>query len=118
MPPIKVYLDEDVHHLIAHALRLRSWEVLTTVDAGRQGSTDLEQIHFAADNGYAILSYNVSDFPRLHYEITGAGGHHAGIIVATQEHPAANARTILELVSTFAAEDLIDQLIYLNNWMQ
>ena len=38
MMPIKVYLDEDVHHLIAHALRLRSWEAITTIDAGRQGS--------------------------------------------------------------------------------
>ena len=116
MTSIKIYLDEDVHHLIAHALRLRSWEAITTFDAGRQGSTDLEQIRFAADNSYVILSYNVSDFPRLHYEIVGAGDHHAGIIVATQEDPAANARTMLALVSTFSAEDFTNQLIYLNNW--
>lgn len=90
---------------------------MTTVDAGRQGSTDLEQIQFAADEGFVILSYNVSDFPRLHYELTGSGSHHAGIIVASQVDPAANARAILGLVSTFSTEDFIDQLIYLNNWM-
>jgi hypothetical protein len=117
MTSIKVYLDEDVHHLIAHALRLRGWEAITTVDAGRQGSTDLEQIQFAAEHGYTILSYNVSDFARLHYEIAGEGNHHAGIIVATQDNPVANARTVLELVSTFSAADFTDQLIYLNNWM-
>ena len=117
MTPIKVYLDEDVHHLIAHALRLRGWQALTTIDAGRQGSTDLEQVQFAADNRFAILSYNVADFPRLHAEITDADHHHSGIIVATQNDPAANARTMLSLVSTFSAEDFADQLIYLNNWM-
>ena len=117
MTPIKVDLDEDVHHLIAHALVLRGWHAITTIDVGRQGSTDLEQIRFAADNRFAILSYNVADFPRIHAEITGADGHHAGIIVATQQDPAANARAMLLLVSTFSAEDFADQLIYLNNWM-
>lgn len=110
-------MDEDVHTLIAHALRLRGWEALTTVEAGRQGSSDLDQIRFATEKGYAILSYNVADFPRLHYEIINAGGRHAGIIVATQNNPAANARTLLSLIDTFSAEDFSNQLIYLNNWM-
>ena len=30
MTAIKLYLDEDVHHLIAQALRLRGWTALTT----------------------------------------------------------------------------------------
>lgn len=117
MTPIRVYLDEDVHHLIAHAFRHRGWEALTTIEAARQGSDDLEQIQFATRLGYAILSYNVTDFPRLHGEILSAGDHHAGIIVATQESPAGNARTVLALVSSFSADDLRDQLLYLNNWM-
>ena len=81
MAAIKVYLDEDVHRLIADALRLRGWEALTTVEADRQGSEDLEQNQFAAQNGYCILSYNISDFSRLHYEIIKAGNHHAGMPV-------------------------------------
>jgi len=117
MPPIKVYLDEDVHHLIAHALVLRGWNALTTVEAGRAGSNDFQQIQFAATNGYVIISYNSSDFPRLHYEIMDAGNHHGGIIVATQENPWANARALLSLLSTFSADDFVDQLVYLNNWM-
>lgn len=116
MTPVKIYLDEDVHHLIAHALRLRGWQAVTTIDVGRQGTSDLEQVQFAADNGFAILSYNVTDFPRLHAEITESNHHHAGIIVATQDNPATNARTLLSLASTFSAEDFIDPLIYLNNW--
>jgi hypothetical protein len=53
----------------------------------------------------------------MHGEMISAGRHHAGIIVATQDDPAANARAILLLVSTFSAEDFVDQLLYLNNWM-
>ncbi|MCE9553790.1 MAG: DUF5615 family PIN-like protein [Planctomycetes bacterium] len=117
MAQIKVYLDEDVHHLIAQALELRGWEVLTTPGAGRSGSSDGEQIQFAADHGYAILSYNVADFPRLHHERVAAGLGHAGIIVATQDDPGANARAMLAIVSTFSADDLVNQLLYLNNWM-
>jgi hypothetical protein len=111
MTPPKIYLDEDVHHLIAHALRHRGWEALTTVDAGRPATEDLDQIRFAADSGHAILTYNITHFPRLHYELMNSGDHHAGIIVATQENPSANARTMLSLVSAFAAEDLVDELI-------
>lgn len=117
MAAIKLYLDEDVHNLIAQSLRLRGWVAVTTVEAGRQGSVDLEQLHFATASGYTMLTYNVADFPRLHYELIRNGEHHAGIIVATQDDPAANARTLLRLVNTFSAVDLIDQLIYLNNWM-
>jgi hypothetical protein len=117
MTPIKIYLDEDVHHLIARALEHRGWQALTTFEAGRSSSSDAEQIEYATDNGYALVSYNIADFPRIHDELISAGRHHAGIIVATQDDPAANARTILTLVSTFSAEDFVDQLLYLNNWM-
>jgi hypothetical protein len=117
MTAIKIFLDEDVHHLIAHALRLRGRFALTAVDADRQGASDLEQIRFAAENGCAMLSYNVSDFPRIHYEMMAADEHHCGIIVAIQDIPAANARALLAILDAFSAEDLADELLYLNNWM-
>ena len=56
MSAIKTYLDEDVHGFIADALRLRGWDVETTVEADRQGSSDTDQIRYAAENGRAILS--------------------------------------------------------------
>jgi len=117
MAAIKVYLDEDVHSFIAEALRLRGWQALATPQAGNQRASDIDQVTYATQNGYSILTYNVTDFPRLHNEILASGGTHAGIIIATQERPSANARTLLSLLGTFTAEDFVDQLIYLNNWM-
>jgi uncharacterized protein with PIN domain len=116
MATIKVYLDEDVHTFIAQALRLRGWEALTTQEARRRGTDDHDQIIFATHRGYVILTYNSSDYPRLHYQILTSGETHAGIILATQEDPRHNIHALFKLLSTLSAEAMRDQLVYLNNW--
>jgi hypothetical protein len=116
MTAIKIYLDEDVHTFIAHALRLRGWDVLTTQEAQQREANDLEQIAFATEQGYAILSYNVRDFPRLHYELVASGTTHGGIIVATQDDPRRNLCALFNLLNTLSAEAMRGQLVYLNNW--
>ena len=84
MTAIKIYLDEDVHSYIAPALRLRGWDALTTEEAEERGNEDIDQIRFATRRGHSILTYNVNDFPRLHYEIIGRGDSHTGIIVGAR----------------------------------
>lgn len=116
MAAAKVYLDEDVHPFIADALRLRGREALTTQEAGRRGEADLDQLRFAAARGFVLVTYNVQDFPRLHYELLARGEKHAGIIVATQEDPRRNIRALLSLLSSVSAEELVGNLVYLNNW--
>ena len=116
MTAIRLYLDEDVHTFIAHALRLRGWDVLTTQEAEQRESDDPEQIIFATNRGYAILSYNIRDFPRLHYEWVTSGRTHAGIIVATQDNPRRNLRALFNLLDTLSAETMRNKLVYLNNW--
>jgi hypothetical protein len=116
MTAIRLYLDEDVHTFIVHALRLRGWDVLTTQEAEQRESDDAEQIIFAADRGYAILSYNIQDFPRLHYEWVTSGRTHAGIIGATQDSPRRNLRALFNLLDTLSAETMHNQLVYLDNW--
>ena len=116
MNPIRVYLDEDVHSFIARALRLRGWEAMTVVESGRQGETDSAQLQFAIERDFAVLTYNVGDFARLHAEVVAQGNHHAGVILATQDDPRRNLRALFNLLSTCSAEELRDQLVYLNNW--
>ena len=116
MTAVKIYLDEDVHTYIAPALRLRGWSALTTEEAEQRGAEDIDQIFFATHRGYSILTYNVNDFPRLHYEIVGQANSHAGIIVGTREDPRRNIRALLNLLNTLSAEDIVGQLVYLNNW--
>ncbi len=117
MTEIKIYVDEDIHGLIAKALRLRGWEVLTTLEAGRSAATDDDQIRFASEKGFAILSYNVADFPRLHYEFLERGEGHAGIIVAKQSDASRNVQPLFNLLSQVSAGEICNQLIYLANWV-
>ena len=116
MAAARVYLDEDVHPFIADALRLRGWQALTANDAGRRGEGDRDQVRFATDNGYAFLTYNVHDLPRMHYEMLAAGEHHSGIIVAVQDDPRRTIRAPLNLLASVSADALCDSLVYANNW--
>jgi hypothetical protein len=65
----------------------------------------------------ALLTHIVQDFPRLHYEPLGRGDHHAGIIVARQDHSIGEIiRRTARLCSTLTAEDMKDRLEYLSSW--
>ena len=116
MTAIKIYLDEDVHTYIAQALRLRGWEALTTEEAEQRGADDPDQILFATQQGYSILTYNINDYPRLHHDIVSRGEVHTGSIVGTREDPRRNIHALLNLLSLLSAEAIKGQLVYLNNW--
>lgn len=116
MTSVKLYLDEDVEVFLADAVRRRGYEVNTTRDWGNLGATDLVQIAFALQNGFVILTHNVQDFPRLHYEIIGRSEQHNGFIVAKKESPTIILRRLLKLLAERSAEDMQDRLEYLSNW--
>jgi len=113
---LRLYLDEDVHTFIAEAIRLRGYEATTTREQDRLGAEDADQLTFTQLQGHAIITYNVHDYPRLHYEWLAAGKHHAGIIIASRENPRRNIRALLNLLALVGAEEMADQLEYLNNW--
>jgi predicted nuclease of predicted toxin-antitoxin system len=113
---IKLYLDEDVEVFLADAVRRRGYEANTTRDCGNLGATDLAQVAFALRNGAVILTHNVQDFPRLHYEIMRRNEHHSGFIIAKKESPTVILRRLLKLLTERTAEDMQDMLEYLSNW--
>ena len=116
MAVVRLYLDEDVHTFIAEAIRLRGYEATTTRDQQRLGAEDPDQLAFTQQRGYTLVTYNVQDYPRLHYEWLTAGKRHAGIIIASRESPRRNIRALLNLLALVTAEEMADQLEYLNFW--
>ena len=62
---VKVYLDEDVSILIAELIRAKDFKSFTVSEAGRRGKSDAEQLKYATQNGYAILTHNRIDFEEL-----------------------------------------------------
>jgi hypothetical protein len=113
---IKLYLDEDVEVFLADAVRRRGYEANTTRDCGNLGSPDRAQVAFALQNSFVILTHNVRDFPRLHYEIIGRNEHHSGFIIAKKESATILLRRLLKLLTEKSAEDMQDGLEYLSNW--
>ncbi|MGO8701383.1 MAG: hypothetical protein ACLQVY_27170 [Limisphaerales bacterium] len=60
----------------------------------------------------------MSDFCRLHSTVLHQGCHHAGIIIGDQQtiSTGEEMRRLLKLSEAKSAEEMKDQLEFLNNW--
>ena len=113
---IKLFLNEDVHTRLAKALRQRGFDAITTVEAGMSGSPDEEQLAFAASQGRVILTFNRSDYARLHKRYAEHGWEHCGIIVSEQYPIGEPLRRMLNLLMSLAVKDMRNRLEYLSQW--
>jgi uncharacterized protein with PIN domain len=110
---VSLYVDEDVHGLIARLVRARQFEVVTTQQAGMLEASDDEQLAYAASRGHALLTHNRVDFERLATAYVERGLHHAGIILAVRRPPHDVARRLLALLDTVTADELWDAVRYI-----
>ena len=116
MNRIKLYTDEDIFGQVAEQLRRRSYDVLSTPEAGNLELSDQEQLEFAISQRRAILTFNRGDFSQLHYEYLAAGRQHYGIIVSPQMNIGRIVKCCLNLLAIAYVDDLINQIEYLNDW--
>lgn len=77
MTAIRFFTDEDIHGAVAQALRRAGLEAVSTPEAQRIGSTDEDQLLWAATQRRVIVTFNVADFVRFHCEWLSAGRNHA-----------------------------------------
>jgi len=110
---IKVYLDEDVNVLIAELVRLQKFKSLTVSEAGRKGKTDAEQLKYAAQNGYAILTHNRMDFEELARDYFVNDETHRGIIIAVRRPIHEIVERLLKVLNDFTADEMTNQIIYI-----
>ncbi len=78
------YLDEDVNPLLAHDLRQRGYDALSTGEALRLGSSDRDQLDFARGEGRALLTHNRDDFLAIAREYAIKQIDHSGILYVPQ----------------------------------
>ena len=117
MERIKIYTDEDVHSGVVSGLIRRGLEATSTPPHGNLGRTDEEQVRYATALGAVLLTHNIQDFPRLHYEMTERGESHAGIVVARQDFTVGEIiRRTLNLSALLSAEEMVNRLEYLSGW--
>ena len=75
-----VYCDESIWMPVADGLRRRGWEVHHARDEGTLGDTDREQLAYANDRGWLLLTFD-DDFLSL---VESEGLEHAGILYVSQ----------------------------------
>ena len=110
---IEIYLDENVHVLIARIIQSHGFKAVTTQEVGRKGTSDPEQLQWATEQGYAILTHNRTDFEELAAEYFASGKIHCGIIILADNSPQEIARRMLSILNEFTADEMKNQIIYI-----
>jgi hypothetical protein len=116
---LRLYFDEDTMDWdVIHALRSRDVEIASPSEAGLLNANDETQLSFATSRGYAIYTFNVGDYCRLHAEWLRAGREHAGIIIGAQQKFSVGeqVRRILRLRAEMSGAAMRSQLEYLSRW--
>ncbi len=114
-------MDEDIlQRSLILALRTSDLDVITTSDANKLSCSDEEQLIWAAEQGRAIYSFNTKDFCRLHNTFVGEEISHAGIIIGAQQRYSIGQqlRGILNLIAAKLAEEMINQLVFLAEYIR
>lgn len=117
MTKLTLYLDHDVHLYFVAALRRRTYEAHSTQECGNRRLSDEEQLGFAAERNWTLLSYNIADFHVLHRKWMVQRKTHAGIILAAQFDPGRTLRRLLNLLFLATPADLHCRVLFLGSWL-
>ena len=116
MPPPKLYLNEHLSPRLVAYLRQYGFDVTSTLESGMVEADDDEQLAYAASQQRAIVTFNHKDFAVRHAQYLAAGKEHWGIILSTQESTGVIRRRLLRLLNTLSAEELKNQIRWLNEF--
>jgi hypothetical protein len=111
------YLDHDVHLYFVAALKRHGYDAHSTQEHGNEKCSDEEQLIFATNRNWSLLTYNIGDFSVLHQNRIARRKEHAGILLATQFNPAQTLRRLLNLLFLFAPSDLHHQCLFIGSWL-
>jgi len=116
MPPPKLHLNEHLSPRLAAQLRQYGFDATSTLELGMVEADDSEQLAYAASEQRALVTFNHKDFADLHAQYAAEGREHWGIILSTEETPDVLRRRLLRLLNTLTAEELKDQIRWLNEF--
>lgn len=110
---IELYLDEDVHVVIADLLQGRGFAAITARDEGRLAKTDEEQLAYAVSQRKTLLTHNRHDFEALAHKYASAGKTHYGIILAVRYPPYEVARRLMRFLNHVTVDEMQNQVRYI-----
>ncbi|MBX3059496.1 MAG: DUF5615 family PIN-like protein [Anaerolineae bacterium] len=110
---IELYLDEDVHVVIADLLRGRGFSAITAREAGQLAKSDEEQLAYAISQRRTLLTHNRHDFEALASAYASEGKTHYGIILAVRNPPYEVVRRLMRLLNHVTADEMQNQVRYI-----
>lgn len=110
---ISLYLDEDVHVLVADLLQARGFDVITARDAGQLQVTDAEQLAYAITQGRTLVTHNRTDFEELVQSYFNASEIHCGVIFAVRRSPQEIAKRLLVILNQVTSQEMENQVRYI-----
>src|SRR5262245_15146684 len=104
----RLYADENFSHAVVHELRQLAHDVVTVqeTDQANRGTPDADVLAYAITESRAVVTFNRSDFKRLHRNVQP----HCGIIICTRDDAAAALASRIDQ-AIMACPNLANQLI-------
>lgn len=99
--------------MVADLLRARGFSVVTTLEEGQLGNTDLVQLSYAVSNQKVLLTHNRADFEALSRDYYDSGRTHFGIIIAVRRTPYEIVRRLLPILNNVTADEMENALRYI-----
>jgi predicted nuclease of predicted toxin-antitoxin system len=110
---ISLYLDEDVHVLVADLLNARGFNTLTARDAGQLQTSDEAQLAYAVSQQRTLVTHNRSDFEALVQTYFTTQQKHYGVILAVRRSPQEIAQRLLAILNQVTADEMENQVRYI-----
>ena len=77
------------------------------------GKPDVEQLAYAVERGFCLVTHNREDYEELHRQYMAEGRSHFGIIIAFRRRPFRIASRLSNLLQTITADEMRNQLLYI-----
>lgn len=112
----KLHLNEHLSPRLSTQLQRYGFDVISTHEAGLVSEDDDVQLAYASSEQRAIVTFNFRDFVALHEQYLAGEEEHWGIILSTEETFSVLMHRLLRLLNTLSAEDLKNQIRWLNEF--
>jgi predicted nuclease of predicted toxin-antitoxin system len=114
--PFSIYLDADVHPVVARILRGRGFDAISANDAGYRQASDREQLDIAVAQRRTLVTFNVRDFVTEARVYAEEGRDHWGIIVSDQLQVGEVVRRLTKVLGRYAASDMRNRFVWLQTF--
>jgi predicted nuclease of predicted toxin-antitoxin system len=114
---VSVLTDEHVPSVFITTLRSNGHEVVKAREAFGEATDDEQLLQYCGENGHLLVTHDKTDFAGS----LADGVDHAGIVVYTdanylRDDPESAVRTLERIVSHYPPGELVNELVWLDQW--